>query len=131
MSLDGGAQVILQSETTGGVTSCVGFKGLPVFHPAFIALVHAGSPQAAAHAEALRQELERELQALDVPVRRVPLSRHGTPADPAGWAPSSPVSSRLRGDLEPPRPLAGLTSRVAAASRPAAGAAACPDPRRK
>jgi TIR domain-containing protein len=74
MSLDGGAQIILQSETPGGGMGCVGFKGLPVVHPAFIALVHAGSPEAAANAEALRQELERELQVLDGRVERVDLT---------------------------------------------------------
>ena len=64
MSLDSGAQLILQSEMPGGGMSCVGFKGLPVVNPAFIALRHAGSPEAIANAETLRQELEREIRAL-------------------------------------------------------------------
>jgi hypothetical protein len=84
MSLDSGAQVILQSETASGGMSCVGFKGLPVISPAFIAIVHAGSPDAIANADALRQELERELQALDAGVQKVELPCGGLASDPGG-----------------------------------------------
>lgn len=74
MNLDNGVQVILQCEGPGSSgTSCVGFMGLPVVSPAYIGLVHAGSMAAAANAEALREELERELQALDVDVQTVML----------------------------------------------------------
>ena len=99
MSLDSGAQVILQSESASGGMSCVGFKGLPMVNPVFIAIVHAGSPDALANADALRQELERELQALDAGVRRVEL-------DPGACQPHREPSCRkllvLVGDEKTP-----------------------------
>ena len=76
MSLDNGAQVILQSEMPGGGMSCVGFTGLPLVNPAFISLVHADSPEARANADVLRQELEREILALDPGARKVAVSCH-------------------------------------------------------
>jgi hypothetical protein len=84
MSLDSGAQVILQSAMPGGGMSCVGFKGLPIVNPAFIALVHAGSPDAIANADTLRQELEREIQVLALGVQSVELPCHGSVSDPSG-----------------------------------------------
>ena len=74
MHLDGEAQLILQSETASGGMDCAGFSGLPLVHPVFIAIAHSGSADALASAETLRQELEREIQALDPGVRSVQLS---------------------------------------------------------
>ncbi|MFL6261644.1 MAG: toll/interleukin-1 receptor domain-containing protein [Thermoanaerobaculia bacterium] len=82
MSIDRGAQVILQSEKSGGGMSCVGFMGLPVVNPAFIALVSADSPEAFANTDVLRRELEREILALDVRAQRVSMPCHGIASGP-------------------------------------------------
>lgn len=96
MSLDNGVQVILQSAASGGGMSCLGFKGLPVVHPAFIALVHADSPAAAANAEALRQELERELPGWNAGVETLALPCHGSAPDPSvGHAGAEPSCRKL------------------------------------
>jgi hypothetical protein len=108
MSLDGGAQVVLQSEEPGGGTSCVGFTGLPLVNPAFIAVVHAGSPDGSASAAALRQELELEVQALDLHVQSFSLPCHGSAPDPIGCHAQLEPSCRkllvLVGDDHTPMP---------------------------
>jgi len=84
MSLAGGAQVILQSETASGGMTCAGFAGLPVVNPVFIALVHTNSSESIANADALRQALEREIQALDVGAHSIAVPCVGFAPDPSG-----------------------------------------------
>jgi hypothetical protein len=81
MSLENEAQVILRSQEDGR-PSCGGFTGLSVVNPAYIDIVAAGSAAALASAAALRQELEREIQALDTGVQRVALACGEAAADP-------------------------------------------------
>jgi hypothetical protein len=81
VSLHNDAQIILQSELPGGGMRCSGFTGLPMTNPALILLLHADSPAAEASAEALRQELEQEIGALDVKVRSFPLPCGGQAGD--------------------------------------------------
>jgi TIR domain-containing protein len=95
MSLENGAQVILQSEMPGGGMSCVGFKGLAVVTPAFIAIVHAGSPKAAANADALRQELEREILGWDDKVKLAEISCGGSVPDLEGCLASGASCHKL------------------------------------
>src|SRR5436309_15307723 len=62
--------VILQWEGEDGGFECAGFTGLPIVNPILIVLAHGGSPDAVAHAAALREELIREIEALAPEVKK-------------------------------------------------------------
>jgi hypothetical protein len=82
MALQAGVQVIVQSERPGQEFDCLGFTGLPIVNPAFIALASAGTPQARANLDELHSELVRELHVIAPQIRSVVLPCRGLPPGP-------------------------------------------------
>jgi len=56
-----GIQLVLQCEQPGG-DLMLGFTGLPIARPAFIALASTGTPETQAYVQNLRRGLLRELR---------------------------------------------------------------------
>jgi hypothetical protein len=61
MTLQSGAQLILQIERPDHTYDCLGFTGIPIVNPVFIALSCADTPQARADLDSLRRDLLSEL----------------------------------------------------------------------
>ena len=84
MALQSGAQLILQIERPDQTFDCLGFAGIPIINPVFIALSCADTPQARADLDNLRRELLSELNALCPGLHAVALPCRGRAPDPAG-----------------------------------------------
>jgi hypothetical protein len=82
MALQAGAQLILQSERPDQMFDCLGFAGIPIVNPVFIALACADTTQAQSDLESLRREFLLELTALSVNVQPVNLPCSGMVPDP-------------------------------------------------
>jgi len=82
MALQSGAQIIIQIERADGRFDCLGFAGIPVVNPVFIALARAHTPEAATDLNDLRGELLRELSILAPHIQPVPLPCGGMAPGP-------------------------------------------------
>ena len=83
MALQSGAQLILQIERPDRTFDCLGFVGIPIVNPVFVALSCADTPQAQTDLDDLRRDLLSELSALCPGLRAVALPCGGRAADPA------------------------------------------------
>jgi TIR domain len=83
MALRSGAQLILQCERPDHTFECLGFAGIPIVNPVFIALACANAPQARADLDNLRQEFLSELRMLSPGVQPVALPCGGVAPNPA------------------------------------------------
>jgi hypothetical protein len=83
MALQSGAQVILQIERPDHTFDCLGFAGIPIINPVFIALSCADTPQARADLDNLGRELLSELNALSPGFHPVVLPCGGSVPDVA------------------------------------------------
>jgi len=61
MSLQSGAQVIIQLERPDRGFDCLFFSGVPIVNPVFIVIACANSPQGRTDIDAIRNQLLREL----------------------------------------------------------------------
>src|SRR5258708_16687181 len=84
MALQAGAQVIVQIERPDGGFDCLGFAGIPIVNPVFIAITSATTPQARNDLGDLHSELLRELGTLAPQMRSVTVPCRGVAPDPAG-----------------------------------------------
>jgi hypothetical protein len=106
-----GIQLVLQCEQPGGGFECLGFTGLPIARPAFIALASTGTPETQAYVQNLRRGLLREFTVLApnmLPVLLMPCGGHAY--EPSGChAVSDPYCQKLLvliGDAARPLPPA-------------------------
>jgi hypothetical protein len=83
MALQSGAQLILQIERPDHHFDCVGFAGIPIVNPVFIALSCADTPQARADLDNLRRDLLSELTNLSPGFHPVVLPCGGSVPDAA------------------------------------------------
>jgi hypothetical protein len=90
MTLHAGAQIIIQIERPDHMFDCLGFTGIPVVNPVFIALASAATPQATRDLNNLRSELLQELDALAPQIQPVML--------PCGGMAPGPDSCHALGD---------------------------------
>jgi hypothetical protein len=81
MALQGGIQLILQSKRADGRFDCLGFAGIAIVNPVFMALDGADTPQAQSDLDDLRRELILELNSLARTVQQVPVPCGGNIGD--------------------------------------------------
>jgi len=91
MALQGGAQLILQSQRPDQLFECLGFAGIPIVNPVLIALACADTPEARSDLDILRGELSTSSMPLSPQIGPVPLPCGGTAP-----IPRLPCSGRTR-----------------------------------
>lgn len=84
MSLDNGAQLILQTERPSGDFDCIGYTGLQVTYPAVIVLSRADTTIALGDLDALKTALISRLQFLYPNLEQVEMNCGGNLNDPSG-----------------------------------------------
>jgi hypothetical protein len=77
------AQLIIQTLEGDGTFECVGFIGVPIVNPAFIAMSCANTPQARNNLRVLRAELSSRIQAVAPKLQQVSLPCDGTMYPPS------------------------------------------------
>jgi hypothetical protein len=82
--LRSGAQLIIQVERGDGRFDCLGFGGLPVVNPVFIALTSAATPQARNDLNDLRRKLLQELSVIAPKMQSIAMPCGGIVPDPGG-----------------------------------------------
>ena len=82
MSLQNGAQVLVQRQRPNEGVDCVAFSGLAAVNPSVIMVASAGGLQADADADALYQALLREVGSLNPGVKQVTPACNGWLGDP-------------------------------------------------
>ena len=83
MPLQAGAQLILQSQRPDHSFDCIGFLGIPVVNPVFLALASADTKIAQSDLENLQDDLVAELARLSHNVQQIPVPCNGIVPDPS------------------------------------------------
>lgn len=79
-----GAQLIIHTQQPDGTFECLGFVGVPIVNPVFIALCSADTPQANANLMTLHSELLARISALAPKLRPVSMPCNGSMSSPSG-----------------------------------------------
>lgn len=81
--LPSGAQLVIHTQQPDGTFECLGFVGVPVVNPVFIALGSADTPPAQANLMTLRSELLARISAVAPKIRLVSMPCNGSMHSPA------------------------------------------------